>query len=685
MEENKNLNETLLDEIHNKKEKIKQKMEEQKLIYNRKLPFFRRFSVKISMNVAITAIIMGAIICITFAEIIKSSNIFTLQSISQPTAQVTSTMIESKVDSYLGVVKSIADSAIMRDDDISINQKVALVRNTIFPMSKGMLKNVDILNKSGDSLTGGQKYDLNKIAKNVANISSPFYDANKNLVVAVTVPTLLNSSYPQEVYTILTLDAKLLTNILLEAVSGENGYAYMINETGTVIASTNRYDMVEGFFNSQNSEPSSIHGKIEAKMLGGESGVDVYKENNGLKYILAYSPITNLNWTVGVGLCVKDYSSIMTRGIIICSIISLALTIIAVVIAVINSNRMTKPIFALSEASQHLAQGKFDIMLTCKSNDELGILIDSFIMIIKNLDAIIKDITLVMSDLEKKDLMTYTKACYFGEFRGIELSIRNVRDSVKSALQQISEIGDNVATNADSVAGNIQSLAQGATEQAASIEELSATINEIYEKVIKNADDAGVAARVVEATGKTVDKSSEYMDELVKAMGDINYKSTEIGKIVKTIDDIAFQTNILALNAAVEAARAGAAGKGFAVVADEVRNLAQKSAEAAQHTTKLITEATDAVNMGSVIVEKTASALGEVVESTKETKDIVMGISDASIEQADSINQVTSLVDQISKVVQNTSISAEQTAEASDMLNSEASHLDSLIKEFKLQ
>jgi len=251
-------------------------------------------------------------------------------------------------------------------------------------------------------------------------------------------------------------------------------------------------------------------------------------------------------------------------------------------------------------------------------------------------------------------------------------------------LIQINQASDQVASGSEQVSFGAQALSQGATEQASSVEELSATIVELSGHVKVNADHAAEASRLSNDAGSGVMESDGHMKEMIEAMGDISDKSKEIGKIIKTIDDIAFQTNILALNAAVEAARAGSAGKGFAVVADEVRNLAQKSAEAAKNTTVLIEGSILAVDNGTRIVGQTAKSLQDVVVKAGNVTNKMTDIANASEQQAKAIAQVTQGIEQIAAVVQTNSATAEESAAASEELTGQAQMLKELVGKFRL-
>ena len=235
---------------------------------------------------------------------------------------------------------------------------------------------------------------------------------------------------------------------------------------------------------------------------------------------------------------------------------------------------------------------------------------------------------------------------------------------------------------ANQVAAGSQALSHGSTAQASAIQQLSATISDISQQVKMNAANAEKATKISTEAFHEVELGNKQMEHMMKAMDEISSSSSQIGKIIKTIDDIAFQTNILALNAAVEAARAGAAGKGFAVVADEVRNLASKSAEAAKNTTSLIENSIRAVENGTKIAAETAKSLSVIVEETKQSTQLINQISQASNEQAVSISQVTQGVEQISAVVQTNTATAEESAAAAEELNGNVLTLKQLVDSF---
>lgn len=371
-------------------------------------------------------------------------------------------------------------------------------------------------------------------------------------------------------------------------------------------------------------------------------------------------------------------------------VIAIALSILAVLLALTQALKLVKaiivPVKEMQGAMKDIGEGHLDVTVEYEAKDEFGEFADGMRFTLKSLKEIIGDMNFLMLELSKGNFTVRSsmRESYIGDYATMLASIRKLKDNLNSTLNQINETADQVASGSDQVSSGAQALSQGATEQASSVEELAATINEISNHIGENADNAKSASMKSEHVKEQAGESSMRMQEMLAAMQDISNKSGEIGKIIKTIEDIAFQTNILALNAAVEAARAGTAGKGFAVVADEVRNLAAKSAEASQNTASLIESTLQAVEKGTSIANETAQSLSNVVMGVDDITVTIESISGASEEQADAVKQVTLGIDQISSVVQTNSATAEQSAAASEELAGQSQMLKNLTGRFKI-
>ena len=366
---------------------------------------------------------------------------------------------------------------------------------------------------------------------------------------------------------------------------------------------------------------------------------------------------------------------------IICS--GVAILFVIVIVIIIRSS-ILRPIKEIMRVYAEMAKGNMSVQVNYDSRDELGIMA-KLIQKANNMQStILGDVIHKFSLIAQGDMRIKVDMDYPGDFAALKEAMQTTADNLNETLTIINTAAEQVSTGASQVSGGAQLLAVGSTEQAASLEEIGVTITTVAEQAGKNTNNVKLAADYVSQAGNGVIKGYEHMEQLKKAMVNIDSASTQIANITKVIDDIAFQTNILALNAAIEAARAGNAGKGFAVVADEVRNLAAKSAEAAQKTTDLIQHTTATVSEGTKLTDLTATVLSDVKIKAALVSESIIKIEQSSQEQTAAIEQVRKGITEVSAVVQTNAATAEENSATSEEMASQAAALRGEVSKFIL-
>ena len=409
----------------------------------------------------------------------------------------------------------------------------------------------------------------------------------------------------------------------------------------------------------------------------------------GVKERMYFRPLTihgSTLWSI-ISIADSEFMAARNQLILMCALFSVVGLLILIAISFFLIKRALNPLQGIALAGKAVAEGNFDVKVSYDRQDEIGDLAAAIQSVMQHVREIISDLSDKLSELAKGNFRVSLENTeqYPGAYRPLLNSLQEISNDLNKTMAEIKTSAKEVNAGAEQVSSGAQGLSQGATEQASSIEELSATVNDISEHIKRTAENTRLANTEAQNAGKEVSHSDKQMQQMKAAMENINQKSGEISKIIKTIDDIAFQTNILALNAAIEAARAGVAGKGFAVVADEVGNLAQKSANAAKDTTMLIEETLQAVEQGTVLADSTAESLQRVVTGAGKVTELVNQIAEASVEQSRAVEQVSTGIDQISSVVQSNTATAEESAAASEELSGQANILNELVGRFQLK
>lgn len=370
--------------------------------------------------------------------------------------------------------------------------------------------------------------------------------------------------------------------------------------------------------------------------------------------------------------------------IVMLSVLGTASVLISILFGIYITRSITRPIKELETAARQMEQGHLKVDVTYRSKDELGSLSNSMRQMSEKISYYMDEISRAMQQLADGNLDIPGCDGFQGDFLPVQEALFIVIDSLNETMAEINTFSDQVASGSDQVAGGAQVLSQGVIAQAGSVEELASTMSEISRQVNENAETSQAVKTAAGEMGTNILVCNQQMQEMKAAMGEINSCSTQIRKIIKTINDIASQTNILALNAAVEAARVGAESKGFSVVAQEVRGLAGKSSAASKSTEALIEQTLDAVAHGTKLAEETAASLMNIVGGTDDMVSKINQIAEATQKQAEATEMVSIGIGQISDIVQTNSATAEESAAASEELYGESQLLKSKISRFKL-
>lgn len=427
---------------------------------------------------------------------------------------------------------------------------------------------------------------------------------------------------------------------------------------------------------------------LEAKMMEGKTGFGTYRLH-GTKNFLGYAPIRTSNgWSIGIYAPVSDF---MKETFFAISIIGLMI-LVATVISIHNAKRVAKaigdPIIACSARINLLANGDLQSEVPdVIANDEIGELAESTKGIVNGLNIIIGDIRYLLEKMAEGnfDIKSTASDSYIGDYSEILVSVNKINIALSQTLLQIHESANQVSLGAEQLAEGAQSLAEGATDQAGAVEELFAMIGNVTEQVNENAVDATNTSKEVAEISMKAEKSTEMIRNMTDAMLKISDNSNKIKNIINSIEDIAEQTNLLSLNAAIEAARAGEAGRGFAVVADEIRELANQSAKAVVDTRKLIEAAINEVENGNVTVDDTASSLKMMIASLGKVDTSIQNVSDSSVSQAKSMDQLRLAIEQIANVVDSNSATAQESSATSEELSAQATGLNELVGKFNFK
>ena len=546
----------------------------------------------------------------------------------------------------------------------------------------------NLLDESGKNLDGDDfsQYDFFKTAMlGDTALSTVEKQKDGSFVLYVATRVSNGTDYNGVVYGVIT--ANQFNQVISDLSLGEKGYGFIVDDKGTIVADhtlenvTNQVNYIQlAKKDPKYAEYGELVDKMTARVAGGR-----YLNADGSRKYVFYAPILNTTWSIGVVADMDEMMADFNRSIWITAMIAALFIALSVFLAFRLAGSVSKPIVSLMKRMQGLAGGDLHTEVPkIQTGNEIQTLSETFSGSVDALNEYIGEISSILSSIAQGDLTIRTSGNYKGDFAAIKNALDSILSSMNSAFFEIRCTADQVTSGSEQMSDASQSLAQGATEQNATVQELSNFIRTIAGHADASARNATQAKEISVKAAEKVSGGTEHMNRMSEAMGRINDSSSKIEKIIKTIQDIAFQTNILALNAAVEAARAGEAGRGFSVVADEVRNLANRSAEAVKSTAALIQASSNAVQDGAKIADETGEYLKEIITDVDRMSGLLQSIAAAAGEQASAVRRVNTNVEQISAVVQTNSATAEESAATSEELSRLAGELSDMLGRFRL-
>lgn len=650
---------------------------------------FKGMDKKISKYIFLLLVFCNFVIGAVCISLSYMSSMSILEKTMNETSEIASARICAEMKEYKAIAFEAGSIARLANPDISLEDKKSIIDQRVKTHN---FVSGDILTTDGVSIfdEDDQHSDLDffQIAMTgKACIGEPEME-DGNFTFHIAAPLWENGIPDTKVVGVVVFvpDYNFINSIVKTIDIGNVGTAYVLDKNGLVIAHTDETKAgAENTIEEAKTDKSLTKiADLEDKMIKGEKGYGIYNYGGKTK-IMSYSPIEDTDgWSISITAVKRDFMGMLNLSVALIIIMIIIFTIFGILGGVKLGKQIAKSIQLCVDRLKLLENGDLHSPVPeAISNDETKLLLDSLGHTILSLQGVVKDIENEVTELSKGNLCINIDKIYKGDFSAISYAFKEVFSSLNDAMKEIDINAGRVNNGSEELSKASQSLAEGATEQASTVEELTASITEMSYKIQGNAENAKEAERIVTSANNAMLEGDKQMKKMLVAMEKISKASNEIANIIKTIEDIASQTNLLSLNAAIEAARAGEAGKGFAVVADEVRALAEQSQAAASETTRLIENAIEAVKEGTVLAESTTEQMNLVVDRASETVKAIQNITKASEEQSASTGQISEGLNQIVEVIQLNSATAQESAASSEELSSEANLLKELVSKFQ--
>lgn len=646
-------------------------------------------SIKSKIQISMLLVVLiGSVLIGVITALLNASGIDDMMTKTLgPATQMAADAVEWRMNNYWTALQEAASSDIFRESDPDSLELIP-VRDAI-AQRNGFLY-TGKMDANGFSSTGYSYAEEDYFQQCKATMKpyiSDIINDGSRMIFLLEVPIITNGRFDGVVYG--GINADFLSEIVANLSMGNDGVAYVLDKKGNVIGHHEHSVVREGSNMIETAKTDSSVADVAAvnqRMIQGETGFGTYNFYGDTK-LVGFAPIEgNQEWSIAIETSQHEFKSTLDKSIRVTLLVVICVIIATYPIAVIVGHSISNPIRSCVTRLEKLSNGDLQSPTpVVKSRGETAELTNALNTTISRLNDVVQDVSHHLNKMGQGDFRENITRTYRGDFVAIEKSIKAIHNSLKNTLLQISQSAETVAANASQVSNSSQSLSQGATEQASAVHELSVTVSSIAESAKQTAAAAEEAGSLVNQAGAQLGISVDYVKELNTAMEKISSSSSKINKIINTIEDIAFQTNILALNASVEAARAGNAGKGFAVVSAEVRKLASKSDEAAKATKELIEGSIVTVMEGEQVVDKVTESLDKTSSIAENVTTKMNLVVEAVESQTIAISQVTEGINQISSVVQNTSNTSEKSAATSLELSNQSLLMNNLVRKFRLK
>ncbi len=539
----------------------------------------------------------------------------------------------------------------------------------------GFITETGITSEPGSTVTNQPYYEA--VTKRSTIVTEPYLDTfSGGIMVSISAPVFDRSGQNVVGCIILDLSMGFLSDLISEF--GNTGNTWVVDGNNSILA----HQTVSLIGNDYSA--AGVSGESFVRELANPTGSLIEYTREGQARTGSVGSVSRLGWKLIAGMDTDEFTTNSKELAVVLFTIQVICVVVSLVVCAVAVYQKLRPMKALNEAMYQMSTGNLNHDIDFESNNEIGELCANLRLTMSNLSVYIDEIKGNLSSFGDGDFTYESNIVFLGDFREIQTSTETFVQLITRTLNALKETVEQVSEGSGFVASGSQSLAEGSARQSGSIADLNVFIADITKQIQDNAISVDTANTTAQQISQELENSNSKMDEMMGAMNLINEKSEGITKIIKTIEDVAFQTNILALNAAVEAARAGTAGRGFAVVAEEVRNLSGRTNEAVKNTSDLIDETRTAIKDGNVIAESTIESLKSVTEEIVNFINTLDDIAKASQDQAVAIEKINTGVDEITSVMQTTSAVSEESAATSEELSSQASIMKDAIGQFRL-